>query len=612
MCGIIGILSQKTEAVPRLIEALRRLEYRGYDSAGVATLSEGKIARRRAPGKLKNLETRLHDEPLSGTVGIGHTRWATHGPPTKTNAHPHVSGPVALVHNGIIENFRALRETLEQKGQVFQTETDTETVAHLIATNVASGMNPKEAVSNALPQLDGAFALAMLFEGEHDLMIGARKGSPLVIGVGDGEMFLGSDALAVAPFTNRVVYLEEGDWCVLSRDDYTVYDNTGMVVTRPVTVVQSAGAAIEKGNYRHFMQKEIYEQPDSTARTIGAYVNALQLSVNLPGDNGDAIDWSTINHVHMVACGTAYYATLVAEYWFEQIAGLPVKTDIASEFRYREPALPKEGGLALFVSQSGETADTLAALRYCKDAGLKTTAVVNVPTSSIAREVDLVLPTLAGPEIGVASTKAFTAQLCALASVAIAAGRARGTVTREEEKQFSKSLTELPRLISEAFQRDTDIARLARNMAKARDVIYLGRGVHYPIALEGALKLKEISYIHAEGYASGELKHGPIALIDEETPVVFVAPHDNLFEKSLSNLQEVAARRGEVLLISDAAGLKEAGDTPASVIEMPACHPFIAPILYSVPIQMLAYHIAVEKGTDVDQPRNLAKSVTVE
>ncbi|MDJ0922733.1 MAG: glutamine--fructose-6-phosphate transaminase (isomerizing) [Henriciella sp.] len=612
MCGIIGILGEQAEAAPRLIEALRRLEYRGYDSAGVATLNAGQITRKRAAGKLKNLETLLYETPLSGSVGIGHTRWATHGPPTKTNAHPHVSGPVALVHNGIIENFRALREALEDKGHVFQTETDTETVAHLIASNIEAGLSPTDAVAKALPELDGAFALAMLFEGEDDLMIGARKGSPLVIGVGDGEMFLGSDALAVAPFTNRVIYLEEGDWCVLTKTSHAIFDTSGAPVTRPISIVQSASASIEKGNYRHFMQKEIFEQPDSTARTIGAYVNALQRSVELPGDNGDAIDWSAITQVHMVACGTAYYATLVAEYWFEQLAGLPVKTDIASEFRYREPALPEQGGLALFVSQSGETADTLAALRYCKDAGLKTSAVVNVPTSSIAREVDLVLPTLAGPEIGVASTKAFTAQLCALASVAVAAGRARGKLSRDDEKRLTTALTELPRLISEAFQRDSDIAELARNMAKAKDVIYLGRGVHYPIALEGALKLKEISYIHAEGYASGELKHGPIALIDEDTPVVFVAPHDGLFEKSLSNLQEVAARHGEVLLISDETGLKEAGETPASTMTMPTCDPFVAPILYSVPIQMLAYHIAVEKGTDVDQPRNLAKSVTVE
>jgi len=612
MCGIIGILGRDEAAAPRVIEALRRLEYRGYDSAGVATLDDGKLDRRRAAGKLKNLETALTETPLPGTSGIGHTRWATHGAPTTGNAHPHVAGPVALVHNGIIENFRALRTELENKGNTFETETDTETVAYLVADLMKSGKTPQDAVKSALSQIDGAFALAMLFEGEQDLLIGARKGSPLVIGVGDGEMFLGSDALAVAPFTNRVIYLEEGDWCILSRDSYQIYDANGDETSYPVTIVQGAGAAVEKGNYRHFMQKEIFEQPDSTAHTIGAYINALEQSIDLPNMDDAAIDWSEITHLHMVACGTAYYATCVAEYWFEQLAGLPVKTDIASEFRYRQPALPAKGGLALFVSQSGETADTLAALRYCKDAGLKTAAVVNVPTSSIAREVDLVLPTLAGPEIGVASTKAFTAQLCALACVVIAIGRARGTLTRDQEIELTEALTELPRLISDTFKLDSKIDALARNMAKAQDVIYLGRGVHFPIALEGALKLKEISYIHAEGYASGELKHGPIALIDEETPVVFVAPYDDLFDKSLSNLQEVAARRGQVLLISNAKGLAEAGDTPAHQIEMPDCHPFVAPILYALPVQMLAYHVAVEKGTDVDQPRNLAKSVTVE
>ncbi len=612
MCGIVGILSQSKPAAPRLIEALRRLEYRGYDSAGIATLEGGQLDRRRAAGKLKNLEAELAATPLPGMSGIGHTRWATHGSPTITNAHPHVAGPVSLVHNGIIENFRELRAALEAKGRVFDTETDSETVAHLIADHMASGLAPDAAVSAALKQLEGAFALAILFEGHDDLMIGARKGSPLVIGLGTDEMYLGSDAMAVSPLTNQVVYLEEGDWCALSKDSHKIFDQNDNPVERPVTLVQNIGAAAEKGNYRHFMQKEIFEQPDSTARTIGAYVDALDQSIDLPGVNGDAIDWASISHLHMVACGTAYYATCVAEYWFEQIAGLPVKTDIASEFRYRQPALPKSGGLALFVSQSGETADTLAALRYCKDAGLKTAAVVNVPSSTIAREVDLVLPTLAGPEIGVASTKAFTAQLCALAAVAIAAGKARGSLSRDREIELTDALGQVPRLIYDCFKLDGPIARLSHDLAKARDVIYLGRGVHYPIALEGALKLKEISYIHAEGYASGELKHGPIALIDEETPVVFVAPHDDLFDKSLSNLQEVAARHGKVILLSDETGLARAGDTPAKGIKVPTCHPFIAPIIYALPIQMLAYHVAVEKGTDVDQPRNLAKSVTVE
>ncbi len=611
MCGIIGILGKEGSAADRAMEALKRLEYRGYDSAGIATLEGGQIDRRRAAGKLSNLADLLRDQPIPGQVGIGHTRWATHGAATTTNAHPHVAGPVALVHNGIIENFRRLRDELEAAGHKFETETDTETVAHLVSAGLAKGDDPVSAVRSTLARLEGAFALCILIEGHEDLMIGARKGSPLVIGIGEDEMFLGSDALAVAPFTNRVVYLEEGDWCVLSRTSYTIYEESGAEVSRPTTIVQSGGATVEKGNYRHFMQKEIFEQPDSTARTIGAYVNALEQVIELPGDD-DALDWSQITHLHMVACGTAYYATCVAEYWFEQIAGLPVKTDIASEFRYRQPALPKENGLALFVSQSGETADTLAALRYCKEAGLKTAAVVNVPTSTIAREVDLVLPTLAGPEIGVASTKAFTAQLCALAAVVIAAGKARGMIDRKKEIELVDALSGVPRLISETFALDGPITGLARDLSKAKDVIYLGRGVHFPIALEGALKLKEISYIHAEGYASGELKHGPIALIDEETPVVFVAPYDSLFDKSLSNLQEVAARRGNVLLISDAKGLEEAGDTPALTIEMPVSNAFVAPILYSLPVQMLAYHIAVEKGTDVDQPRNLAKSVTVE
>lgn len=612
MCGIIGVLSKQDEAAPRIVEALRRLEYRGYDSAGIATLQSGQLDRRRAAGKLKQLEDVLSGDPLGGLSGIGHTRWATHGAATERNAHPHVSGPVAIVHNGIIENFRELREELETKGHVFETDTDTETVAHLVAHFLAQEASPQKAVAAALERLKGAFALAILFEGEEDLLIGARQGSPLVIGLGENEMFLGSDAQAVSPFTNRVVYLEEGDWCVLHRQSYEVFDRDGQSRERPVSIVPAAGGAVEKGNYRHFMQKEIFEQPDSTARTLGAYINGLDQTVDLPSPDGAAFDWTQISHIHMIACGTAYYATAIAEYWFEQLAGLPVKTDIASEFRYREPALPAEGGLAIFVSQSGETADTLAALRYCKQAGLVTAGVVNVPNSTIAREVDLVWPTLAGPEIGVASTKAFTAQLCALASVVVAAGRARGSLSRDDEKRLVGTLSELPRLISQSFKLDSQIARLAHHFAKASDVIYLGRGVHYPVALEGALKLKEISYIHAEGYASGELKHGPIALIDEETPVVFVAPHDRLFDKSLSNLQEVAARHGQVLLISDRKGLDAAGDTPVYQIELPECDAFIAPILYALPVQMLAYHVAVEKGTDVDQPRNLAKSVTVE
>ena len=611
MCGIIGILGNDP-AAPRVIEALRRLEYRGYDSAGIASLEKGRITRRRAPGKLRELEAVLADDGLSGQTAIGHTRWATHGAPTTNNAHPHQAGGVVVVHNGIIENFRELREELEAKGRSFVTETDTETIAQLIDQNVQDGASPKDAVFQTLARLRGAFAIAVLFEGEDDLMIGARKGSPLVVGVGEGEMFLGSDALAVAPFTNKVIYLEEGEWCVLSRKGVDIFNETGEPASYAVQVVQGTGLVAEKGNYRHFMQKEIFEQPESTARTIGAYVDTTKKCIVLPKAKDDATpDFSSFDRIVIIACGTAYYAGCVAEYWFEQLAGIPVETDIASEFRYREPALGKND-LAIFITQSGETADTLAAMRYCKEHGLTTAAVVNVPTSTIAREVDLILPTLAGPEIGVASTKAFTAQLCALAATAIAAARDRGRLKPKEEGKLIDQLMELPRLISETLKMDDAITRLAGDLREARDVLYLGRGAFYPIALEGALKLKEISYIHAEGYASGELKHGPIALIDEHTPVVMIAPKDRLFEKSLSNLQEVAARRGRVVLISDKAGVKDAGKAPWASLVAPDCSDFIAPILYSIPIQLLAYQVAVEKGTDVDQPRNLAKSVTVE
>ena len=608
MCGIIGILGRDT-AADRLMEALGRLEYRGYDSAGIATLDDGQLDRRRAAGKLNNLRNLLAQTPLAGTAGIGHTRWATHGEPTIANAHPHLAGRVMVVHNGIIENFRDLRTELEATGCVFETQTDTEVIAHLVERNLVQGATPQGAVSAALGKLEGAFAIAVLFAGEDDLMIGARKGSPLVIGVGEGEMFLGSDALAVGPFTSRVVYLEEGDWCVLTRSSYQVFGADGAAVSRPETFVAASAGMVDKGNYRHFMQKEIFEQPDATSRTIGHYLNPLDETITL-GDV-DAIDLSQVKGIQMVACGTSYYACMVAEYWFEQIAGVPVKIDIASEFRYREPRL-LPGGLGIFVSQSGETADTLAALRYCKQAGLKTAGVVNVQTSTIAREVDLVLPILAGPEIGVASTKAFTATLSTLAMIVIAMGKAKGVIEREQELTLIRQMQSVPRLIGAALQTDDRIAGLARDLAKARDVLYLGRGVHYPIAMEGALKLKEISYIHAEGYASGELKHGPIALIDEVTPVICVAPYDRLFDKSLSNLQEVAARRGQVVLLSDAEGIAKAGDAPVHVLELPDCPDFVAPIIYSVPVQLLAYHIAVEKGTDVDQPRNLAKSVTVE
>jgi glucosamine--fructose-6-phosphate aminotransferase (isomerizing) len=611
MCGIIGILSDKP-AAPRLVEALKRLEYRGYDSAGVALLESGRLKRLRAPGKLGNLDAKVREAPLTAGVGIGHTRWATHGQANETNAHPHAAGRVAIVHNGIIENFRELREAMEGRGRKFETETDSETIAHLIDEGLGKGLSPKDAMKATLDQLRGAFAIAALVEGEEDLLLGGRRGSPLVIGIGEKEMFLGSDALAVGPFTQRVVYLEEGDWCVLSRTGYQIYDASGKAAERPETHVPAAGAAAEKGNHRHFMQKEIYEQPDFAGRTISAYVDAYDLKVVLPSRPGKkTLDFTKYDRIQIVACGTAYYAGFVAKYWFEQIAGLVTDVDVASEFRYRDPVLSPRT-LALVVTQSGETADTLAALRYCQSKGVDTAAVVNVPTSTIAREADIVLPTMAGVEIGVASTKAFTAQLCALLATAVLAGRTRGALSSDEERQHVRAMLEVPRLIAEALKTEGHIETLAVEIAKARDILYLGRGQHYPIALEGALKLKEISYIHAEGYAAGELKHGPIALIDEATPVIMAAPHDHLFEKSLSNLQEVAARHGRVLLVSDAAGIKEAGESPWATIEMPACDRAIQPIVTIIPLQLLAYHVAVEKGTDVDQPRNLAKSVTVE
>jgi glutamine---fructose-6-phosphate transaminase (isomerizing) len=607
MCGIIGILG-KESAAPRLVEALKRLEYRGYDSAGVATLEGGKIARRRAAGKIRNLETELAASPLSGSTGIGHTRWATHGAPTEANAHPHATTRVAIVHNGIIENFRQLRLELSKLGHVFDSETDSETIAHLISAELERDASPEAAVRAAIARLDGAFAIACLFAGEQDLLIGARKGSPLVIGLGDGENFLGSDAIAVSPFTTRVIYLDEGDMAVLSRTSHRVIDRDGHEVERAAHVFTGGGAAVEKGNHRHFMQKEIYEQPETTGRTIARYVDAFHESVHMP--DLDGVDLAADSAL-VIGCGTAHYAGRVAEYWLEQIGGITVETDIASEFRYRQPAFAKKS-FSVFVSQSGETADTLAALRFCKEAAIKTLAVVNVPESTIWREADARLPTLAGPEIGVASTKAFTAQLAALAALAIAVGRARGVLSAQEESRLVRALMEAPRLMAEAVAAESEIEAIAHEVSHARDVLYLGRGVNYPLALEGALKLKEISYIHAEGYAAGELKHGPIALIDELTPVVVVAPHDNLFEKTLSNMQEVAARGGKLILISDAAGHAAAGDIVQHRIFAPTCDPFISPLVYSVPIQLLAYLTAVQKGTDVDQPRNLAKSVTVE
>jgi glucosamine--fructose-6-phosphate aminotransferase (isomerizing) len=611
MCGIIGILGDQP-AAPRLVEALKRLEYRGYDSAGVALLEGGKLRRLRAPGKLSNLDARVRETTLKASVGIGHTRWATHGQPNETNAHPHASGRVAIVHNGIIENFRELREAMESRGRKFETETDSETIAHLIDEGLSKGLKPQEALKATLDQLRGAFAIAAIIEGEDNLILGGRRGSPLVIGVGDKEMFLGSDALAVGPFTQRVIYLEEGDWCTLSRTSFEIFDAAGQPVERAETHVPAAGAAAEKGNYRHFMQKEIYEQPDFVGRTVSAYIDAYDLKAVLPTRHGKkAIDFTQFDRIQIVACGTAYYAGFVAKYWFEQLAGIVTDVDVASEFRYREPVLGPRT-LAIMVTQSGETADTKAAMEYCKAKGVMTAAVVNVPTSSIARECDAILPTLAGVEIGVASTKAFTAQLCALLATAVAAGRQREFLSREREKSIVGSMIELPRLIGAALNTEKQIMALAPEIAKARDILYLGRGQHYPIALEGALKLKEISYIHAEGYASGELKHGPIALIDERTPVIMAAPHDHLLEKSLSNLQEVAARRGKVFLVSDKAGIKQAGNAPFGTIEIPECERVIQPIVTVVPLQLLAYHVAVEKGTDVDQPRNLAKSVTVE
>ena len=608
MCGIIGILGGEP-AAPRLVEALKRLEYRGYDSAGIATLEGGRVDRYRAPGKIRNLEAVLAQASLKGVNGIGHTRWATHGAPNELNAHPHKAGPVAIVHNGIIENFRELREELKKGGHKFESETDSEVIAALIADGLKRGKSPGDAVKAAVAQMRGAYAIAALFEGEEDLLVGARLGSPLVAGFGDGEAFLGSDAIAVAPFTSRIMYLEEGDVIVLRRESADVTDAEGKSVRRTVKDVPAISGAIEKGNYRHFMQKEIFEQPESIGRTVALYVNPLHQAVELP--EGKTVDFANMRRLHIIACGTAHYAGRIAKYWFEKYAKLPVECEVASEYRYREPAI-EPGDAALVISQSGETADTLAALRLCAQQGLTTLGVVNVPTSSMARECNVNLPTLAGPEIGVASTKAFTAQLVTLASLAVLAGRQRGRLSREDEIELTHALLETPRLIAEAVKDEEEIIALAAKIAEARSCIYLGRDTFFPLALEGALKLKEISYIHAEGFASGELKHGPIALIDEHTPVVMIAPHDAIYEKALSNLQEVAARGGKVLLISDAAGVKAAAETPWATVEAPTCHGFIAPIIFAAPIQLLADHVAVMKGTDVDQPRNLAKSVTVE
>jgi glucosamine--fructose-6-phosphate aminotransferase (isomerizing) len=606
MCGIVGILGSKPVAGD-LVEALRRLEYRGYDSAGIATVENGTLDRRRAEGKLRNLEQRLVREPLQGCVGIGHTRWATHGRPTENNAHPHMSERVSVVHNGIIENFAELRLMLTGKGHKFETDTDTEVVVHLIADEMLEGSTPVQATRKALAHLRGAFALAIIFAGEDDLMIGARQGSPLAIGHGDGEMFLGSDAIALAPFTSDLTYLEEGDWAVLTRQGATIYDRTGKAVERPRIKSVASALTVDKGNHRHFMAKEIHEQPEVISHTLANYIDFSEGRATLP-DLG--VDPAKIGRIAMSACGTAYYAGLVGKYWLERYARIPVDIDIASEFRYREPPLG-EDGLAVFVSQSGETADTLATLRYCKGQGQRIASIVNVRTSTIARESDAVLPTLAGPEIGVASTKALTCQLSVLACLAIGLGRARGVLSEAKERELVRALGEVPRHIATILRSEARYEKLAPTLAKARDILYLGRGVSYPIALEGALKLKEISYIHAEGYAAGELKHGPIALVDQKVPVVVVAPEDDLFDKTVSNMQEVAARGGRIVLVSNAEQ-ERAGCELEAHLPVPTAHPFTNPLLYAVPVQLLAYHTAVFMGTDVDQPRNLAKSVTVE
>jgi glucosamine--fructose-6-phosphate aminotransferase (isomerizing) len=608
MCGIVGILGREPVA-GSLLDALKRLEYRGYDSAGVATLEAGQLTRRRAEGKLRNLEARLQREPLAGTIGIGHTRWATHGRPTEGNAHPHATERLAVVHNGIIENFRELRDELQNGGATFGSDTDTEVVAHLVTHEMKAGRSPSQAVAAALPRLRGAFALAFLFTGENDLLIGARKGSPLAIGYGDGEMYLGSDAIALAPFTDAISYLEDGDCAVLTRNSVEISDANGSKVERAVLRSSASAFLVDKGNYRHFMAKEIHEQPEVVGHTLAHYLDMIAERVRLPLEL--PFDFRKLERISMSACGTAYYAGLVAKYWFERFARLPVEIDVASEFRYREAPLPA-GSLALFVSQSGETADTLATLRYAKAQKQHVLSVVNVLTSTIARESDAVLPTLAGPEIGVASTKAFTCQLAVLACLAVAAGRARGVLSDADEKSLVRALIEVPRLMTEVLALEPRFEHVARDLARSRDVLYLGRGTSYPLALEGALKLKEISYIHAEGYAAGELKHGPIALIDEKMPVIIIAPHDRVFEKTLSNMQEVAARDGKIILITDPMGAHEAAVDPACMLTLPTTPPTVTPLVYAIAVQLIAYHTAAVMGKDVDQPRSLAKSVTVE
>ena len=605
MCGIVGVLGSH-QVAPLLIEALKRLEYRGYDSAGIATVNEGRLERRRAVGKLVNLSDLLVHQPLAGMAGIGHTRWATHGSATVANAHPQQAGPVAVVHNGIIENFRELRAELAEAGFSFESETDTETVALMTRLNLERGLTPVEAARETLGRLKGAFALCFLFAGEGDLLIAARKGSPLAIGHGEGEMFVGSDAIALAPMTDRITYLDEGDWAVITRTSVEIRDAQGRLANRPLRVIQIDAAQVDKGGYKHFMAKEIAQQPTVLTEALGHYLTGD--TITLPGEG---IDFTQVERLTMVACGTAFYACMVAKYWFEQVAGLPVEVDVASEFRYREPPVTP-GTTAVFVSQSGETADTLAALRYCKGKAARILAVVNVPESSIARESDLALPIHAGAEIGVASTKAFTCQLATLAILVLHAAHQRGRIDDAARAAHLDALRALPGLMNAALAIETRSSALARKLAEARDILFLGRGAMYPLALEGALKLKEISYIHAEAYASGELKHGPIALVDKVVPVIVMAPRDALFDKTVSNMQEVMARGGKVLLITDAQGVSEAGEGVWETLVMPSVSPFLAPILYAIPAQLLAYHTAVAKGTDVDQPRNLAKSVTVE
>ncbi|HEX8233280.1 MAG TPA: glutamine--fructose-6-phosphate transaminase (isomerizing) [Caulobacteraceae bacterium] len=604
MCGIIGIVGQSPVA-ERLVDSLRRLEYRGYDSAGVASVVDGHIQRRRATGKLRNLEDTLRTEPLGGQVGIGHVRWATHGAPNDANAHPQVSGRVALVHNGIIENFAELKAELQAQGRTFESDTDTEVVAQMLDARLEAGEEPVAAFKAVLDRLKGAYALGVLVQGEDRLVMGARRGSPLVVGYGQGEMFLGSDALAVGPFTNRVAYLEEGDYVAITGQEARIFDASGEPADRPVRVVPASAALVEKGEYRHFMEKEIHEQPDSTQHTLSAYLDLINRRTSVPGN----VDFAALQRIQIVACGTAYYGGLIGKYLFEKLAGLPVDVEVASEFRYRDPALSK-GTLALAVSQSGETADTLAAFRWCKENGLSTAAIVNAPQSTMAREAEVLWPTYAGPEIGVASTKAFTAQVAVLSALAVHAAAHRGRLDGKEAELVGQ-LLEAPRLLSEALALSGEVREIAHDVARARDVLYLGRGAMYPMALEGALKLKEISYIHAEGYAAGELKHGPIALIEEGVPVIVIAPCDELFEKTVSSISEVMARGASVIMITDGEGASHA-PKGARVIRAPATHPLTAPLVLAAPIQLLAYYAAVQKGADVDQPRNLAKSVTVE